>query len=196
MDIICGIDEAGRGPLIGNVLAGAVILDLKKPIPGLKDSKKLSHQKRLELYQIITDHSLAWGIGQATPAEIDQINILQATFLAMRRALDNLINKFSISPDLVFVDGNQDPKLSFPTKTIIKGDALEPCISAASILAKVTRDQQMLELHHLYPQYGFDQHMGYPTKKHLENIEVNGLIPGYRLSFGPIKKVFEREKNA
>jgi ribonuclease HII len=196
MDIICGIDEAGRGPLIGNVLAGAVILDLKKPIQGLKDSKKLSHQKRLELYQIIIDHSLAWGIGQATPAEIDQLNILQATFLAMRRALDNLIDKFSISPDLVFVDGNQDPKLSFPTKTIIKGDALEPCISAASILAKVTRDQQMLELHHLHPKYGFDQHMGYPTKKHLESIEANGLIPGYRMSFGPIKKVFEREKNA
>ena len=168
MEIICGIDEAGRGPLIGNVVAGAVVLDVTRPIQGLNDSKKLSHNKREDLYLQILDSSLAWGVGQACATEIDQINILQATFLAMQRALEHLIQQFSITPTLVLVDGNQSPKINIPTQAIIKGDASEPCISAASILAKVTRDRQMLEMHQQYPQYGFDQHMGYPTKKHLE----------------------------
>ena len=196
MEIICGIDEAGRGPLIGNVVAGAVVLDVTRPIQGLNDSKKLSHNKREDLYLQILDSSLAWGVGQACATEIDQINILQATFLAMQRALELLIQQFSITPTLVLVDGNQSPKINIPTQAIIKGDASEPCISAASILAKVTRDRQMLEMHQQYPQYGFDQHMGYPTKKHLENIHAFGLIPEYRLSFGPIKRIIEKGQNA
>ena len=196
MEIICGIDEAGRGPLIGNVVAGAVVLDVTRPIQGLNDSKKLSHNKREDLYLQILDSSLAWGVGQACATEIDQINILQATFLAMQRALEHLIQQFSITPTLVLVDGNQSPKINIPTQAIIKGDASEPCISAASILAKVTRDRQMLEMHQQYPQYGFDQHMGYPTKKHLENIHAFGLIPEYRLSFGPIKRIIEKGQNA
>ena len=196
MEIICGIDEAGRGPLIGNVVAGAVVLDVTRPIQGLNDSKKLSHNKREDLYLQILDSSLAWGVGQACATEIDQINILQATFLAMQLALEHLIQQFSITPTLVLVDGNQSPKINIPTQAIIKGDASEPCISAASILAKVTRDRQMLEMHQQYPQYGFDQHMGYPTKKHLENIHAFGLIPEYRLSFGPIKRIIEKGQNA
>ena len=196
MEIICGIDEAGRGPLIGNVVAGAVVLDVTRPIQGLNDSKKLSHNKREDLYLQILDSSLAWGVGQACATEIDQINILQATFLAIQRALEHLIQQFSITPTLVLVDGNQSPKINIPTQAIIKGDASEPCISAASILAKVTRDRQMLEMHQQYPQYGFDQHMGYPTKKHLENIHAFGLIPEYRLSFGPIKRIIEKGQNA
>jgi ribonuclease HII len=189
MDIICGIDEAGRGPLIGNVLAGAVILDPDHPIIGLKDSKKLLHPKREALYQEIITKSVAWGIGQASPTEIDQLNILKATFLAMQRALAQLVEQFNIKPTVVLIDGNRAPELAFPTQTIVQGDALEPCISAASILAKVTRDRQMLDLHQTYPEYAFNEHMGYPTKKHLEKIHAHGLIPGYRISYGPIKKI-------
>lgn len=195
-DIICGIDEAGRGPLVGNVVAGAVILDPIRPILGLKDSKKLSSVKREALYHMIKENSFAWGIGHATPDEIDRINILQATMLAMQRALQNLIERFQIKPTLVLVDGNRTPVIDIPAQAIIQGDVSQPCISAASILAKVTRDHEMMALHQQYPQYGFDRHMGYPTPQHLEKISTIGLIPGYRLSFGPVRKIFNGDDHA
>jgi ribonuclease HII len=195
-DIICGIDEAGRGPLVGNVVAGAVILDPTRPILGIKDSKKLSAVKREALYHTIKENALAWGIGHATPEEIDRINILQATMLAMQRALQNLMERFQITPSLVLVDGNRTPVIDIPAQAIIQGDASQPCISAASILAKVTRDHEMISLHQQYPQYGFDQHMGYPTPQHLEKISTIGLIPGYRLSFGPVRKIFNGNDHA
>ena len=187
--LICGIDEAGRGPLIGNVVAGAVILDDKKPIFGLQDSKKLSAAKRNQLYELIIQNSLAWGVGQASPAEIDRLNILEATMLAMQRALDHLMKQFMIRPNLVLVDGNRCPDIAVPSQAMIHGDASTPVISAASILAKVTRDRQMAALDQEYPLYGFKDHQGYPTKRHLEMIHQLGLIPGYRLTFGPIKKL-------
>ncbi|BDW11157.1 ribonuclease HII [Polynucleobacter sp. SHI8] len=195
MELICGVDEAGRGPLVGNVLAGAVILNPARPIDGLKDSKKLSSQKREFLYQEIVNHALAWGVGQASPAEIDQLNILQATMLAMKRAVEHLILQYQITPTLLLIDGNRAPEIHIQTQTIVKGDAMQPCISAASILAKVTRDQEMMALHRQYPDYGFDQHMGYPTAQHLKKIAELGVIPGYRLTFGPIKKLISRDQH-
>jgi ribonuclease HII len=189
IELVCGIDEAGRGPLVGNVLAGAVILDPLQPIIGLKDSKKLSSVRRDALYDEIMQHALAWGIGSASPEEIDQYNILQASMLAMKRALNHLIIQFKLSPDLVLVDGNRLPELDIKARAIIKGDTKEPSISAASILAKVTRDREMLLMHHQYPDYGFDQHMGYPTKMHLLKLTQHGLIPGYRHSFKPVKEL-------
>ena len=195
MEIICGIDEAGRGPLVGNVLAGAVILDPNRPINGLKDSKKLSSSQRNALYEEIMQRSLACGIGSASPQEIDQLNILQASMLAMKRALHHLIVQFKVSPNLVLVDGNRLPEIDINARAIIKGDTKEPSISAASILAKVTRDREMLQMHQQYPDYGFDQHMGYPTKMHLLKLSQNGLIPGYRHSFKPVKDLL-RESHA
>ena len=195
MELICGVDEAGRGPLVGNVLAGAVILNPARPIDGLKDSKKLSPKKRKFLYQEIINHALAWGVGHATPSEIDQLNILQATMLAMKRAVEHLTLKYEITPSLLLIDGNRAPSIDIQTQTIVKGDATQPCISAASIIAKVTRDQEMMALHQQYPEYGFDQHMGYPTVHHLNKIAELGVIPGYRLTFGPIKKMITREQN-
>ena len=195
MELICGVDEAGRGPLVGNVLAGAVILNPARPIDGLKDSKKLSPKKRKFLYQEIINHALAWGVGHATPSEIDQLNILQATMLAMNRAVEHLTLKYEITPSLLLIDGNRAPSIDIQTQTIVKGDATQPCISAASIIAKVTRDQEMMALHQQYPEYGFDQHMGYPTVHHLNKIAELGVIPGYRLTFGPIKKMITREQN-
>ena len=195
MEIICGIDEAGRGPLVGNVLAGAVILDPNRPINGLKDSKKLSSSQRNALYEEIMQRSLACGIGSASPQEIDQLNILQASMLAMERALHHLIVQFKVSPNLVLVDGNRLPEIDINARAIIKGDTKEPSISAASILAKVTRDREMLQMHQQYPDYGFDQHMGYPTKMHLLKLSQNGLIPGYRHSFKPVKDLL-RESHA
>ena len=189
MELICGIDEAGRGPLVGNVLAGAVILDPHHPISGLKDSKKLSSMQRASLYDEIMQNSLAWGIGSASPQEIDQFSILQATMLAMKRALNHLIVQFKMTPHLVLVDGNRLPDIEINARAIIKGDTIEPSISAASILAKVTRDREMLLMHHQYPDYGFDQHMGYPTKMHLSRLVQYGLIPGYRQSFRPVKEL-------
>ena len=189
MELICGIDESGRGPLVGNVLAGAVILDIHKPIQGLKDSKKLSALQRNALYEEIIHSSIAWGIGSASPREIDQLNILQASMLAMQRALEHLIQNSKIIPSLVLVDGNRLPQINIEAKAIVKGDSKEPSISAASILAKVTRDREMLFMHEQYPQYGYDQHMGYPTQMHLQMIAKHGLVPGYRESFGPVKKI-------
>ncbi|GJM07098.1 MAG: ribonuclease HII [marine bacterium B5-7] len=184
MTIIVGIDEAGRGPLAGPVVAGAVILDPNHPIDGLTDSKKLSEKRREALYAQITEHALAWAVGYATPQEIDEINILQATFRAMQRAVANL----TIAPDLALIDGNRCPAdLPCESRAIIKGDLTEPAISAASIIAKVTRDRDLYALHEQHPEYGFDRHKAYPTKAHYAAIEQFGILPIHRRSF--LKKI-------
>ena len=152
---VCGVDEAGRGPLVGAVVAGAVVLDPNKPIHGLKDSKKLTAAKRDVLYEQILANAKAWGVGEASPSEIDQINILQATMLAMRRAIEDLSMRLGAWPEKALIDGNRCPELPIAAEAIVKGDAKEPAISAASIIAKVTRDRQMLRLHELHPEYGF-----------------------------------------
>ena len=181
--LICGVDEAGRGPLAGSVVAAAVILNPAKPIAGLADSKKLSAAARERLAPVIREHALAWAIGEATATEIDEINILQATFLAMRRAVVGL----RIVPAHALIDGNRVPAgLPCSAEAIVKGDANEPAISAASILAKTYRDAQLLELDRLYPQYGFARHMGYPTAAHLEALQLHGPSPVHRRSFGPV----------
>ncbi len=194
MQIICGIDEVGRGPLVGNVVAAAVILPDQYVLPGLNDSKKLSSKQREELNINIKNEALAWGIGQASPAEIDQINILYASLLAMTRAFHEMLNHFPITPELVLVDGNRCPELNYPSQAVIKGDTKIPQISAASIIAKVYRDQQMLELHAKYPEYGFNHHMGYPTKQHLEKIKSYGVTDEYRKSFKPVKAILAGSK--
>jgi ribonuclease HII len=188
---ICGVDEAGRGPLVGAVVAGAVVLDPANPIEGLKDSKKLTATKREFLYEQILEKSKAWGIGEASPVEIDQINILQATMLAMRRAIEDLAIRLGRWPDKALIDGNRCPELSIPAEAIIKGDAKEPAISAASILAKVTRDRQMQLLHERHPEYGFAQHMGYPTEAHFTALLQYGACDQHRRSFSPVRKVLE-----
>ena len=181
--LICGVDEAGRGPLAGSVVAAAVILDPSRPISGLADSKKLSAKVRERLAVEIRAQALAWAIGEATAAEIDQINILQATFLAMRRAVEGL----SVAPGHALIDGNRIPAgLPCSAEAIIKGDAKEPAISAASILAKTFRDAQLIELDQIYPQYGFARHMGYPTAAHLDALRLHGPSPAHRRSFGPV----------
>ena len=182
--IIVGIDEAGRGPLVGNVVAGAVILPDNFDLPGLTDSKKLSEKKRQVLYKEIT-RQCHWSIGQASPQEIDEINILQATMLAMERAIESLSAKY----DRVLVDGNRCPDLE-NCSAIVKGDMKVPAISAASIIAKVTRDQQMIDLDKDYPQYGFIRHKGYGTLEHLSALEEFGIIKGqHRESFAPIRRL-------
>lgn len=186
--LICGVDEAGRGPLVGSVVAAAVILDPNNPISGLKDSKKLSAKHREILFERIINSAKAWAIAESSCEEIDSINILQATLLAMSRAVNALSIEGGRLPDKAIIDGNRCPELMIPAEAIIKGDAKEPAISAASILAKVTRDRQMERLHDLYPQYGFNVHMGYPTAKHLIAIEQFGICPSHRKTFGPIKK--------
>lgn len=181
--LICGVDEAGRGPLAGSVIAAAVILDPAKPIAGLADSKKLSASARERLAPQIRESALAWAIGEATAREIDQINILQATFLAMCRAVAGL----AITPGHALIDGNRVPAgLPCSAEAIVKGDAKEPVISAASILAKTFRDAQLLELDQIYPQYGFARHMGYPTAAHLQALREHGPSPVHRRSFGPV----------
>ncbi len=181
---IAGIDEAGRGPLAGPVVAAAVILPPDFSLPGLNDSKKLTEKRRAELEPLIQAQATSWALGRADAGEIDQLNILQATLLAMRRAFEGLARK----PDLVLVDGNQWPGIDCPGRTVIGGDALEPAISAASILAKVARDREMMALHKRYPHYGFDRHKGYPTRLHLEAISVHGVTPVHRRSFGPVRR--------
>ena len=184
--VYAGTDEVGRGPLVGNVVAAAVILDPSVKIEGLTDSKKLSEKKREALFPIIMEKALAIGIGEASPAEIDEINILWASMLAMERAVANL----KIEPNMVLVDGNRIPKnLGIPAISVVKGDARVEEISAASIVAKVIRDRQLIELDQKYPQYGFASHKGYPTAAHLEAINKYGLLPEYRKSFGPVKKL-------
>ncbi|WJG11320.1 ribonuclease HII [Aliiglaciecola sp. LCG003] len=184
MVFLAGVDEVGRGPLVGDVVTAAVILDPHKPIDGLNDSKKLSEKKRNALFQQILDCSLSWAIGRASPQEIDHLNILQATMLAMTRAVDGL----SIRPDFVKVDGNRCPNWGYASEAIVKGDGSVAEISAASILAKVTRDQEMQALHLQYPQYGFDQHKGYPTKAHMQKLAEFGPTKEYRMSFKPVQQ--------
>ncbi len=184
---ICGIDEAGRGPLAGPVCAAAVILPPHCQLPGLNDSKKLSDKRRRELFPIICDQALAYGIGFATEQEIDEINILQATFLAMERALAQL----SIWPDLLLIDGNREKDFGIPAKTVVKGDSLSASIAAASILAKVSRDDFMIHQATQYPQYGFEIHKGYGTRAHYAALEQYGPCPIHRMSF--LKKFYEQK---
>ncbi len=184
-DLIAGVDEVGRGPLVGAVVTAAVILDPNNPIEGLGDSKKLSEKKRLLLAQEIKQKALAWSLGRAEPAEIDDLNILHATMLAMQRAIKSL----KIRPHFVLVDGNHIPELDIPAWAIVKGDSLVPEISAASILAKVARDAEMLALDKQFPQYAFAQHKGYPTKLHLEKLAEFGVLPQHRRSFAPVRKL-------
>jgi len=183
LQLIAGVDEVGRGPLVGDVVTAAVILDPNKPIAGLADSKKLSEKKREALALLIQQNALCWAIGRASPQEIDELNILQATMLAMTRAVQAL----SIQPDHVVVDGNRCPKWSYSSEAIVKGDGLIAEISAASIIAKVARDKEMLALDQAYPQYGFAQHKGYPTPFHLSKLAELGPLPQYRMSFKPVQ---------
>ncbi|MCL2589335.1 MAG: ribonuclease HII [Betaproteobacteria bacterium] len=182
---VCGVDEAGRGPLCGSVVAAAVILDPMCPIEGLADSKKLGARARERLAGLIRQRALAWGVAEATVEEIDRFNILQASLLAMQRAIAAL----SITPDEVWVDGNHCPDITLPVWAIVGGDALEPAISAASILAKTVRDAQMIELDRLHPQFGLARHKGYPTAAHLEAIRRYGVTDFYRKSFAPVRQV-------
>lgn len=182
---LAGVDEAGRGPLVGSVVAAAVILDPDKPIDGLSDSKKLTEKKRELLSEQIMESALAWSVASVPADEIDKINILQATMKAMKLAVEGL----SIEPDHVQVDGNRCPDIRYSVEAIVKGDDKVQEISAASILAKVERDQQMYLLHQQYPQYGFDRHKGYGTKQHLEALQQHGACPQHRCSFSPVKKV-------
>ena len=182
--VICGVDEAGRGPLAGPVCAAAVILPKELELPGLTDSKKLTDKKRRELFPLIQEQAIAYGIGYASEQEIDEINILQATFLAMQRALDQL----DLKPDLALIDGNREKDFGVPVKTIVKGDSLSANIAAASILAKVSRDNLMQEMAETYPQYGFDIHKGYGTKAHYAALREFGPSPIHRRTF--LKKFY------
>lgn len=184
-EVICGVDEAGRGPLAGPVFAAAVILDPAKPIAGLRDSKKLSPIRRDELALIIQRDALAWSIAQCSAAEIDALNILQATMLAMRRAIEGL----SVAPTLALIDGNRCPVTAIRTEAIVKGDDKVIEISAASILAKTARDALLLEMHARYPQYAFDQHKGYPTALHLARLKEHGVTPEHRRSYAPVREL-------
>jgi ribonuclease HII len=182
--VICGVDEAGRGPLAGPVCAAAVIMPEHLELPGLTDSKKLTDKKRRELYPIIKEQAIAYGIGFATEQEIDEINILQATFLAMGRALEQL----GVKPDLALIDGNREKDFGIPVKTVVKGDSLSANIAAASVLAKVTRDDLMVELAEKYPEYGFEIHKGYGTKAHYAALREHGPSPIHRMTF--LKKFY------
>ncbi len=187
--LVAGVDEVGRGPLAGPVVTAAVILDPDHPIEGLMDSKKLSEKRREELSVLIKENSLAWSIGRAEVEEIDKINILQATMLAMQRAVSGL----SPSPKHALIDGNRCPDLICSAEAIIKGDGLVPAISAASIIAKVSRDNEMVELDALYPGYGLAGHKGYPTKAHRDALIELGVTPIHRRSFGPVRKALENQ---
>jgi ribonuclease HII len=188
-NLIAGVDEVGRGPLVGSVVAAAVILDPNQPIIGLADSKKLSEKKRLALAEEIKAKSLCWALGRAEPEEIDRLNILHATMLAMQRAVENL----AIRPDFVLIDGNRiPPNLGIAAQAVVKGDSLVAEISAASIIAKVARDQEMTELDQQYPEYGFAKHKGYPTKLHFEMLEKYGATDQHRKSFAPVAKILAK----
>ncbi|MGX2967946.1 ribonuclease HII [Ursidibacter sp. B-7004-1] len=182
--LIAGVDEVGRGPLVGAVVTAAVILDPNNPITGLADSKKLSEKRRIALAEEIKQKALCWSLGRAEPDEIDRFNILQATMLAMQRAVAGL----AIQPDFVLVDGNRIPQLTMPAQAVVKGDSLVAEISAASILAKVARDAEMDELDQRYPEYGFAKHKGYPTKLHFEKLAELGVTRFHRKSFAPVAK--------
>jgi len=186
--LVCGIDEAGRGPLAGPVVAAAVILDPARPVTGLNDSKKLSEKKRDALAVLIRERALAWAVAEATVEEIDRLNILQATLLAMQRAVAGL----AVRPTSALVDGNRSPELAIPVEAVVKGDGKIASIAAASILAKTVRDAGMLVLHARYPQYGFASHMGYPTAAHCAALEAHGVSPVHRRSFGPVARQLVR----
>ncbi|MGC9460794.1 ribonuclease HII [Vibrio genomosp. F10] len=183
--LVAGVDEVGRGPLVGDVVTAAVILDPNNPIAGLNDSKKLSEKKRLALLPEIKQKALAWSVGRCSPKEIDELNILQATMVAMQRAVAGL----AIKPDLTLIDGNKVPQLDMDAQAVVKGDLRVAEISAASIIAKVVRDQEMEALDKIYPQFGFAKHKGYPTKAHFAAIEEFGVIEEHRKSFKPVKRV-------
>lgn len=188
--LVAGVDEAGRGPLVGSVVAAAVILDPNNPIEGLNDSKKLTEKKREKLFIEIKEKALAWAIAEATHQEIDEFNILQASLLAMRRAVEAL----KLVPEHVLVDGSKVPKgLNMSCDAVVGGDALHAEISAASILAKVTRDHEMVDLDKQYPQFGFAKHKGYPTKAHFDAIAEHGVIDQHRRSYSPVKKALGLE---
>ena len=184
-NLIGGVDEAGRGPLAGAVFAACVVLNPANKIEGISDSKKLSEKKRNKLAYLIKKNSMAWAVASASVEEIDKINILQASLLAMKRAVESL----PFLPDKILVDGIHSPKLNLQVQTVIKGDSLVPEISAASILAKTARDAEMYCLHKSFPDYGFDQHKGYPTKKHLEALQIHGISIVHRRSFSPVRKL-------
>ncbi|MES2130233.1 MAG: ribonuclease HII [Pseudomonadota bacterium] len=186
-DIICGVDEAGRGPLAGPVFAAAVILDPRRPIDGLRDSKKLTEARRDELAPLIKAHAIAWAVAQCSEQEIDALNILQATMLAMRRAVEML----TTVPTLALIDGNRVPVMLVRAQAIVGGDDLVEAISAASILAKTARDAALLVLHQAYPQYAFDQHKGYPTALHLARLKEHGVSPVHRRSYAPVRELLE-----
>ena len=189
-ELVAGVDEVGRGPLCGAVITAAVILDPARPIEGLNDSKKLTEARREALFPLIQERALAWAIGRAEVHEIDELNILHATMLAMQRAVAGL----SIQPDRVLVDGNRCPVLPMPSEPVIQGDGRVPAIAAASILAKVTRDREMLEMEALYPGYGIGQHKGYPTRTHMEALQRLGATPIHRRSFAPVRRALEEVK--
>lgn len=186
--LVCGVDEAGRGPLCGSVVAAAVILDPLRPVPGLADSKKLSPARRQQLASQIRSHAIAWSVAEASVAEIDRLNILHATMLAMKRAVEGL----SPAPERALIDGNRCPALSIPVEAIVKGDATVEAISAASILAKTVRDEAMLALDAHYPAYGFARHKGYPTVEHLDALKRHGVLPCHRRSFGPVRALLSQ----
>ncbi len=185
--LVCGVDEAGRGPLAGPVCAAAVILDPRRPILGLKDSKRLSAAKRQHLAAEIRRHALAWAVAWASVEEIDRLNILQASLLAMQRAIAAL----NVRPELALIDGNRCPELDIPTRAIVRGDTLVPCISAAAILAKTARDAEMRRLAQYHPHYGFERHVGYPTPEHLRALDIFGPCALHRMSFAPIRARLE-----
>jgi ribonuclease HII len=182
-----GVDEVGRGPLAGPVIAAAVILDPSRPIEGLADSKQLSGKKRARLAVEIRERALAWSLGRAEVEEIDRINILRASLLAMQRAVSGL----GLVPQLVLVDGNHCPQLDYPAQPVVRGDALVPVISAASIIAKVSRDTEMIELDAVFPGYGLARHKGYPSKLHLDALQSLGVTPIHRRSFAPVRRLLE-----
>ena len=185
--LIAGVDEAGRGPLVGSVVAAAVVLDDLQPISGLNDSKKLTAKKREMLAEQIKLHAKAWSIASVEPQIIDEINILQASLLAMKMAVEGL----PVKPDYALIDGNKLPDLDCKAEAIVKGDGRVKSIAAASILAKVERDKQMLDLHKLYPEYEFDRHKGYPTKVHMALLKEHGPCPEHRKTFGPVRRLLE-----
>ncbi len=186
--LTCGVDEAGRGPLAGAVYAAAVILDPARPIAGLRDSKKLSERNRIRLADEIQTNALAWSVAFASVEEIEQLNILHASMLAMQRAVLGL----HPAAEFALIDGNRCPQLPIPARAIVKGDDSEACISAASILAKTERDQEMRRLADTYPMYGFERHAGYPTAAHLAALETHGPSPVHRKSFGPVRKILNK----
>ena len=192
INYIGGVDEVGRGPLVGNVVTACCVLPKNFKLEGLTDSKKLSEKKREKYYDYIINNCIAYGIGRCTSEEIDKYNILEATKIAMKRAIDEV--KKQINLEYVLIDGNMKFDLDIPYKSIIKGDSKSISIAAASVLAKVTRDREMYELDKIYPMYGFSKHKGYPTKKHVEAIHKYGLIDGYRKTYGPVEEVLNENR--